>query len=120
VIRREIMKSIKYFGIYTGPSYGGYSEVEQLPGFFSTEHAMRYFRDFQAGQVYSNEYMMNNDVEYVLWETDALSNTPATTEGDSMDIYAAIKTSRGTYQRADYPYARLYLGERGGVRIEWY
>jgi len=112
------MKRVKYFGVYSGPSYGGFSDTSQLPGFPSIDDAMRYFRRMQRGSTWSDEYRFNADDEYVLWETESHQYTPATTEADSMDLYAAIKTARGTYRRADYPYARLHLGERGGVKIE--
>lgn len=113
--------SIKYFGVYNGPSYGGgWGDTEQMPGFGSIEEAKHYYSSMQGGYVFSDEYKENADGEYVLWERRAYALTPATSYQDTMYLYGAEKTEWGTYIRHGECSYVLSVGERGGVKVDKY
>ena len=111
------MSKVRYFGIYNGASYSSWDR-EFVSGFRSLGDAEQHFIDFQSGEVWRDEHRENADGEYVLWSRNERSLTPATSETDYMDLYAAVATPYGTYTMGQEPIYRLFRGERGGFKCE--
>lgn len=111
-------KKPKYFGLYHGPSYGGW-ESEYVMGFFSLEDAKHTFRQFWNGYSTHDEYRENADGFYVPWDMGKYSATPATTREDFMDLYSVGEAQHcGTYFMSDSVDVRLTWGPRNGIVVE--
>lgn len=107
----------KYFGIYSGPSYGGYDR-DYMMAFRSIREAKAAFTEFQSGSLDYDEFYCNPDGFYVPWRVGQYSATPGTSDQDYMDLYAAEKVGDGQYLVSEDVDIRIALGPRGGVVVE--
>jgi hypothetical protein len=110
------MATYKYFGQYTDASYGSCGR-DYLNGFTSLGDARQYFTSVQEGEARNVEFIENNNGAYVMWES-GYSRFPATTNAGELYLCRGEKGGDGQYFVTDTPEYRLFVGERGGIKIE--
>lgn len=111
------MSNYKYFGVYSGPSYGGLDR-DYMMGFKSIADAKATFKSFQSGDVTYDEFRENGDGFYVPWNLGLWVRTHGTTEQDYMDLYVGERRGEGQYAVSDTIQYRITIGPRGGLVIE--
>lgn len=111
------MAKVKYFVLYSGPSFGGGYDNEFMAGVSSLVDAREYFSDFYFGSVTFDQYRCNDDRYYVQWSKGETSWTPGTTHRDYMDVHEAIEIEPGVYECGDSVW-RYSFTERGAVTRE--
>ena len=115
------MKRVKYFATYHGPSYGlGYGyDLDRVDAFYSKSEvraAMHERQKYEADTVVS--YVCQPDGFYRKQEEEFV-RFPATTREDFMDVYAALwDAEEEGYEMSSEPEFRVYVGDRGGIKVE--
>lgn len=113
------MSNIKYLAKYNGPSYASYDlgKMESFNSFYEAKCEMH--RRQSMGYGYTTTYRQNEDGLYVLWESEGRYDFPGTTTEDTMDLYS-VTAAEGAYRCQPEPFIRLFVGPRGGIRLENY
>jgi hypothetical protein len=110
--------SIRYAGVYSGPSYGTYDPRDGFEGFTSLEEARDAFSNRQATsgarQLPSLRLTVNADYQVTDY-ADESTCWPATSPEDTLELYAVDRD-----RVSPEPFARLSAGPRGGVIRENY
>lgn len=108
---------VKYFVQYSDASYT-MLDRQYMSGVSSLVDAKWYFESVQSGECTQFEFIENDNGKHVPWSLDTL-RTPSTTEAGELWVYDAERDDKtGEYLVSAEPMARIFLGERGGVKMD--